>query len=179
MIIDLRRNVPNYKPIMVKGEAVEQEDKYRYLGLVIGNNRVWHENTDEIIKKVHSRLFCLRKLRSFRVREDILQVFFLSTISSVLTHGCVCWGGNASKQDGNRLEKIIRKAGGVIDRQRETFDSVYHGRLLKILSDDTHPMRPEFDSRLIDRSGRLRVRTLHKSNTPHLKQSSIPKAAQT
>ena len=60
---------------MVKGEAVEQVDKYRYLGLVIDNQTVWHENTDQIIKKVHSRLFCLRKPRSFRVREDILQVF--------------------------------------------------------------------------------------------------------
>ena len=78
---------------MVKGEAVEQVDKYRYLGLVIDNKLAWHENTDEIIKKVHSRLFRLRKLRSFRMREDIFQVFFLSTISSVLTFGCVCWGG--------------------------------------------------------------------------------------
>ena len=70
---------------MVKGEAVEQVDKCRYLGLVIDNKLAWHENTDEIIKKDHSRLFCLRKLRSFRVREDILQVFFLSTVSIVLT----------------------------------------------------------------------------------------------
>ena len=27
----------DYKPIMVKGEAVEQLDNYRYLGLVIDN----------------------------------------------------------------------------------------------------------------------------------------------
>ena len=35
--------------------------------------------------------------------QDILQVFFLSTISRVLTYGCVCWQGNASKQDRDRL----------------------------------------------------------------------------
>ena len=29
MIIDFRRKKPKYKPIMVKGEAVEQVDKYR------------------------------------------------------------------------------------------------------------------------------------------------------
>ena len=124
----------DYKSVMVKGEAVEQVDKY--LGLVIDNKLVWHENTDEIIKKVHSRLFCLKKLRSFRVREDILEVFSLSTISSVLTNGCVCWGGTASKQDRHRLEKTIR-----IGRQQETFDSVCHRRLTdrlnKILSDNT------------------------------------------
>ena len=37
----------------------------------------------------------------------------------------------------------------------------YHKRSMKklsnILQDDSHPLRPEFDSRLIVRSGRLRV----------------------
>ena len=163
---------------MVKGEAVEQVDKYRYLGL--NNKLAWHENTDEIIKIVHSRLFCLRKLGSFRVREDILQVFSLSTISSILTYGCVCWGGNASKQDRDRMEKTIRKAGRVIGRQHETFESVYQrrltDRLMKILSDDTHPLRSEFDSRLIDRCGRL---TVPLTKTTRLKHSFIPKAIQT
>ena len=120
--LDFRRNKPNYKPIMVKREAVEQVDNYHYLGLVIDNKLAWHENADEFIKKVQSRLFCLSKLRSFRVCEDILQVFSLSTISSVLTFGCACWGGNASKQNRNRLAKTIRKAGGVIGRQQETFE---------------------------------------------------------
>ena len=132
MVIDFRRNKPNYKPIMVKGEAVEQVDKY--LGLVIDNKLVWHENTDEIIKKVHSRLFCLKKLRSFRMREDILEVFSLSTISSVLTNGCVCWGGTASKQDRDRREKTTRKAGGMTGRQQETFDAVCHRPLTDRLS---------------------------------------------
>ena len=103
-------------------------DKYRYLGLVIDNKLAWHEITDGIIKKVHCRLFCLRKLRSLRVREDILDgffflfffFFFLSTVSSVLTHGCVCWGGNASKQGRDRLEKTTRKAGEVTVGQQET-----------------------------------------------------------
>ena len=88
----------------------------------------------------------------------------MSSISSVLAYGCVCWGGNASK-DRDRLEKTIRKAGGVIGRQQDTFDSVCHRRLTdrlnKILSDDTHPLTPEIDSRLIDRSGRLRVPFTH------------------
>ena len=45
-------------------------------------------------------------------------------------------------------------------RQQETSDSVCHrkltDRLSKSLADDTHPLRTEFDSRLIDRSGRLK-----------------------
>ena len=45
---------------MISGGAVEQVDKYRHLGLLIDNKLAWHENTDEIVKKVHSiPLFCL------------------------------------------------------------------------------------------------------------------------
>ena len=46
----------DYKSVMVKGEAVDQMDSYRYLGLIIDNKLAWCF-TDEIIKKVHSRPF--------------------------------------------------------------------------------------------------------------------------
>ena len=125
MFMDFRWKKPNYKPIMAKRDAVEQVDKCSSLDLVVHNKRAWYKNTDEIIKKVHFSLFCLKNRRSFWVREDSLQLFFLSTISSVLTYSCVCWGGNASKKDRDRLEKTTRKAGGMTGRQHETFDSVF------------------------------------------------------
>ena len=71
------------------------------------------------------------------------------------------------------------KGWGVTGRQQETLDSLYHRRLThrlnKILSDDTHPLRPEFDSRLIDGSGRLRVPF---TKATRFKHSFIPKAIQ-
>ena len=65
MIIDFRRKKPNYKPIMAKRDAVEQVDKCSSLDLVVHNKRAWYKNTDEIIKKVHFSLFCLKNRRSF------------------------------------------------------------------------------------------------------------------
>ena len=41
----------------------------------------------------------------FRVCEDIFQVFFLSTISSVLTFGCVCWGARSGGGGGGEQFK--------------------------------------------------------------------------
>ena len=162
---------------MLNGETVETVSTFKYLGVVFDNKLTWSENTDEIIKKAHSRLFCMRKLSSFNVSKDILQMFYLSTIMSVLTFGCVCWGGNISQRDKSRMEKIIKKAAGVIGEQQESFDSVYQRRLTyklhTILCDDTHPLRPELDSRLIDRSGRLRAPRVR---TARYRQSFIPSA---
>ena len=45
------------------------------------------------------RLYCLGKLRSFDVREEMLQMFYTATVSSAVTFEMPCWGGNASKQD--------------------------------------------------------------------------------
>ena len=58
-----------------------------------------------IIKKTHSRLYCLRKLRSFNVITELLQMFYISAVSSILTFGSACWGGNAVKQDKGRVGK--------------------------------------------------------------------------
>ena len=144
---------------------------------------MWGSHRDH---NVRSRLSCFRKLRSFRVRENILQVFFFSFFFLhylQFSNLWLCLLGRecfTAGQDRDRLEKTIRKAGEVIGRQQETSDSVCHRRLTnrftKILSDHTHPLRPEFDSRLTDRSGRLRVPF---TKATRLKHSFIPKAIQT
>ena len=76
------------------------------------------ENTDAILnlKKVHTRLYCLRKLRSFDLCSQLLQLFYISTILSVLAVGLTCWGGNLTKQDTSRMNKLIKKAGGIIGK---------------------------------------------------------------
>ena len=88
-------------------------------------------------------------------------MFFTSAISSLLTYGCVCWGGNVSKQDRDKLDKIIRKAESVVGKRQNRFDTYYQGRLTNklttILHDDTHPQKVDFDNRIIERSRRLRV----------------------
>ena len=43
---------------------------------------------------------------------------------SALTIGMICLGGNASKQDKDRLNKNIEKAAGVMGRLQENTDTV-------------------------------------------------------
>ena len=88
MVIDFRRKVPVDSDVVIKGETVEKVETYSYsLGILIDNKLSWKQNLKYIIKKTHSHLHCLRNLRSFNVRTELLQMFYTSTVSSVLTFG--------------------------------------------------------------------------------------------
>ena len=92
MIVDFRINKPlTLEPIVIKGENVETVSQYKYLGVVFDEQLSWKENTVNILKKSHPRMFFLRKLKSFNVNENILQNFYTSIIQSVLSFGVLCW----------------------------------------------------------------------------------------
>ena len=62
MCIDFRKNQRCPKPVYIKGEAVERVDTYKYLGVVFDSKLNWKEN---MLKKVNSKMYWMRKLRSF------------------------------------------------------------------------------------------------------------------
>ena len=92
----------------------------------------------------------MRKLRSFGVNSDMLVTFYNAVICSIIMFGSVCWGGNISKLDRGRLEKIVKKAGHVVGKPLDSFKTLHEKRLyrklMQILNDPTHLMRHYFDS---------------------------------
>ena len=134
LVIDPRKNKAAPSPVMIKGLEIERVVTYKYLGIIIDNSLLWVENTDAILKKVHTRLHCLRKLRSFDLCSQLLQSFYTLTILSVLTFGLTCWGGNLRKQDTSRINKLIKKAREIIGKTQESIKTHDHKRSLKKLS---------------------------------------------
>jgi len=51
----------------------------------------------------------MRNLRSFGINSDMLVTFYNAVICSIIMFGSLCWGGNISKLDRGRLEKIVKK----------------------------------------------------------------------
>ena len=51
----------------------------------------------------------MEKLRSFGVNSDMLVTFYNALICSFIMFGSLCWGGNSSKFDNWRLEKVVKK----------------------------------------------------------------------
>ena len=88
---------------------MERVDTYKYLGVFFDSKLNWKENINSVLKKVNLRIYCMRKLRSFGVNSDMLVTFYNAVICSIIMFGSVCWGGNISKLDRGRLEKIVKK----------------------------------------------------------------------
>ena len=80
MILDFSRNQREYSGIEIKGETVGRVKSYKYLGITFDDKLSWRCHVDAVVKKIHSRLYCLRKLRSFDVREAILQMFYTADV---------------------------------------------------------------------------------------------------
>ena len=77
MSIDFRKNQRCPKPVYIKGESVERVYTYKYLGVVFESNLNWRQNISSMLKKVNSRMYCMRKLRPFGVNFDMLVAFFI------------------------------------------------------------------------------------------------------
>ena len=135
MVVDFRRKRTVSQPLRILGEDVVTVEDYKYLGVHIDNGLKWKTNIDAVYKKGMSRLYFLRKLRSFNVCSKMLEIFYQSVVASVLYFAVVCWGSSIGAGDTNRLNKLIKKAGSVIGCKPDTFEVVVERRALnKLLS---------------------------------------------
>ncbi|TWW67212.1 hypothetical protein D4764_02G0002530 [Takifugu flavidus] len=55
------------------------------------------------------------RLRSFGVCRSLLRTFYDSVVASVIFYAVVCWSCGSSERDRKRLNKLVRRAGSVLD----------------------------------------------------------------
>ena len=96
------------------------------------------------MKKVNSRMCCFRKFKRFGASADLLLMFYNIVISSTFSTGAACWGGNVSKHDQRRVDKVIHRASRIIGRQLDNFQALYRRKVLHILF--KHPKTPHTSS---------------------------------
>ncbi|TWW68298.1 hypothetical protein D4764_19G0000960 [Takifugu flavidus] len=73
--------------VNILGTDVDAVESYKYLGVHLNNNLDWTHNTDALVKKGNSRLFLLRRLRSFGVQGPLLRTFYDSVVGSAIFYG--------------------------------------------------------------------------------------------
>ncbi|KAL6471887.1 hypothetical protein MHYP_G00205370 [Metynnis hypsauchen] len=143
-----------------KGVSVDTVEDYKYLGVYIDNKLDWAKNTDALYKKGQSRLYFLRRLRTFTFCRTMLRIFYESVVVSAILYAVACWGSRLRVADANRLNKLIRKAGDVVGVELDSLTAVSERRTLSklqaIMDNGSHPLydtvmrqRTSFSARLI------------------------------
>ena len=109
LVIDFGRSRPRPRPALLDRAEVEAVPSYKYLGVWLDNKLDWSTHSSHLYRKTQSRLYFLRRLRSFNICSKLLWMFYQSVVTSVLFYTAVCWGGSISKKDTSRLDKLIRR----------------------------------------------------------------------
>ena len=95
----------------------------------------------------------------WRILLNLLLMFYNAVISSTISFGAVCCGGNVSKHDQGRMDEVVDRASRIVGRQINNFQSLYRGKVLheasQLLQDPPHPIHVEFYSRLSHRCSRF------------------------
>ncbi|TWW63624.1 hypothetical protein D4764_03G0006320 [Takifugu flavidus] len=114
LVVDFRRrNNPPPAPVNILGTDVDVVESYKYLGVHLNNNLDWSHNTDALVKKGNSRLFLLRRVRSFGVQGPLLRTFYDSVVGSAIFYGIVCWSSSITDRDRKRMDRLVRRTSSV------------------------------------------------------------------
>ena len=154
---------------------METVSTFKHLGTVVDENLTFTDNVNHIYKKAQQRLFLLRKLTSFNVGTEVLQLVYRSLIESVLSFNLVSWYGNLSVKNKARLVRVVNQAGKIVGIKQLQLCDRYQQILIRkaapIHHDSTHPLNSTIQT--LPSGRRLRMPLVRKNC---YKRSFIPSA---
>ena len=174
LIFDFRTNPTNIIPVVINGNVIEQVHTYKYLGVVIDDKLKWVEQASAVSKKINKRMFFLRKLNSFNVDKTILNLFYTSTIQSIISFCLIAWGGNTSVFCKKKINRVVKRAEKITHSSFCFFDDLVSFLSLKkinIIEKSDHPLRCK-----IKRSVRSNRPIFIKTRTQRFSKSFLPSA---
>ena len=178
IIVDFRKKPTIIHPTIIKGAEIEQTDSFKFLGTFISENLKWEENISATLKKANQRLYFLRQLKKYNMKQDILVNFYRSVIESILTFSIIVWFEGITLKQKLQLNRIVNTASKIIGCSLPTLEDIHLKRVKrrseKIIKDSSHPANHLFKKLP---SGR-RFRTL-KCGTTRSRKSFFPCAIQT
>ena len=123
-------------------------DCFKFLGTTIAHILKGNKNIDSITKKAQQRLYFLRQLSMFGICKEIMVQFYRAVIESQLTLSISVWCGGLSREDKEKLNKIVKTASKIISTDLPSLDIIYYQRVINratlIANDTTHPAHSLF-----------------------------------
>ena len=121
---------------------------FKYLDILIDDKLSFRDNSDLIYKKSQQRLYLLRKVRSFGVSRELLQIVYKSLVESVLTFNIVVWYENLGVKGKAKVARIVGMAGKTTGAKQDSPSDLYltavEQKTARILDDSKHPLLSRF-----------------------------------
>ena len=173
IVIDFRKAHKTPNPLTISGETVEQVPSYKYLGITITEKLNWNIQCDQLLRKSNQRLYFMKKLKSFNVQKDIMQLFHQSLLESVLSYSIIVWYQQLTAKHRQKLQHLIRRSERISGTELAPIDQIYlqhiNRKAASIIKDSTHPLHAYF---VRAKSGRRFLSM--RSRTNRLANSFIP-----
>ena len=127
LIFDFRHCNISHVPLSIDNSIVEMCDNFKYIGITFDCKLKWSNHCTLIVSKCKQRLFFLRLLNSFGVKNDILQVFYTSMIESIilLCYNISLWWSSMNENDKKALNRITKQAAKVTQSELSSIDDLY------------------------------------------------------
>ena len=108
IIFDFRHCNISHVPLSIDNSIVEMCDNFKYLGITFDCKLKWSNHCTLIVSKCKQRLFFLRLLNSFGVKNVILHVFYTSMIESIICYNISLWWSSMNENDKKALVQRLR-----------------------------------------------------------------------
>ena len=95
-------------PLKINDQIIDQVCTYKYLGITIDEKLHWSDDINNIKSEANKRLYFIRKLGQFKVDKTLITLFYKFVIESVLSFCITFWGGNSSKGDRTKVDRITK-----------------------------------------------------------------------
>ena len=148
LIFDFRKIQNDKAPIIINNTSVKQVPSYKYLGVIIQNNLKWNEHVTAQVKKADQRMYHVRRLSKLKIDNEILCLFYNSTVSSVLVYAVPCWFNLCDKKQKKEVCKFAKRMTKMtgdcnkVENPRMISTKKCKSLISKMLKDETHPLYP-------------------------------------
>ena len=110
MIFNFGKTTPQFRPLVIDNDVIEQVNSTKILGLVLSSDLTWNNHVDFMVKKANKRLFLLTLLKRANVSMEDMITIFTSIVRPVLEYACVVWHSSLPEYLHNDIEGVQKRA---------------------------------------------------------------------
>ena len=100
--------------LYLNDNKIEPCDNLKLLGVILSNDLKWSKNTAQICSKGNQRFYFLRKLKQFGLSKEELLHGWMTMIRPITEYAAPLWHSSLTDADTKKLEKLQKRALGLV-----------------------------------------------------------------